>query len=42
MTLPHGTGTGTRPWAGIDTGAGRSTVRVPDASLTATVAGEGA
>lgn len=49
MTLPNGTGTRTRTRVssrtgrtGVDTGAARSTLRAPDASLTATVTGEGA
>ncbi|MFD6988823.1 hypothetical protein [Streptomyces sp. NPDC059943] len=42
MTVPQGTGTRAFPRVGIDTTAAGSTLRTPDASLTATVAGEGA
>ncbi|WP_277762449.1 hypothetical protein [Streptomyces sp. IB2014 016-6] len=41
MTLPQGTGTRAFPRAAVDTRAARSTLRTPDASLTATVTGEG-
>ncbi|MFE3253734.1 hypothetical protein [Streptomyces sp. NPDC059209] len=42
MTLPQGTATRAFPRAGADTSAARSTLRAADASLTVTVAGEGA
>lgn len=42
MTLPHGTGTRAFPCLGTDISGTRSTLQVPEASLTATVAGEGA